>query len=82
MLRPGIHPARTSAHIPRIVPPWAWRRTTHQPARPPISSGGFPVSVEPFGYREKSNTVVLTARQRDAYTGPREDTVRQLVGAH
>jgi hypothetical protein len=43
--------------------------------------GGFHVSVEPFGYREKSNTVVLSARQRDAYNGPREETVRQLVGA-
>jgi len=44
--------------------------------------GGFRVSVEPFGFREKSNTVVLSARQRDAYNGPREETARQLVGAH
>lgn len=43
---------------------------------------GFHVAVEPFGYREKSNTVVLSARHRDAYNGPREETVRQLVGAH
>lgn len=31
---------------------------------------GFRVTVEPFGYRERSNTVVLTARPRDAYTRP------------
>jgi putative S-adenosyl-L-methionine-dependent methyltransferase len=29
---------------------------------------GFEVSVEPFAHREKSNTVVLTARHRDAYS--------------
>ncbi len=28
---------------------------------------GFRVEVEPFAYREKSNTVVMTARQRDAF---------------
>jgi hypothetical protein len=28
---------------------------------------GFNVTVEPFGFRKGSNTVVLTARQRDAY---------------
>lgn len=31
---------------------------------------GFNVSVEPFAYREKSNTVILTARSRDAYLRP------------
>jgi hypothetical protein len=30
---------------------------------------GFRVEVEPFAFREGSNTVVLTARQRDAYRG-------------
>lgn len=30
---------------------------------------GFRVVIEPFTYREGSNTVVLTARQRDAYRG-------------
>jgi hypothetical protein len=30
---------------------------------------GFRVGVEPFAYREGSNTVVLTARHRDAYEG-------------
>lgn len=30
---------------------------------------GFRVDVEPFGFREGSNTVVLTARHRDAYQG-------------
>ncbi len=30
---------------------------------------GFRVGVEPFPYREGSNTVVLTARHRDAYEG-------------
>jgi hypothetical protein len=29
--------------------------------------GGFRVGVEPFGHREGSNTVVLTARHRDAH---------------
>lgn len=29
---------------------------------------GFNVTIEPFGYREGSNTVVLQARPRDAYT--------------
>ena len=28
---------------------------------------GFNVDVEPFGYREGSNTTVLTARHRDTY---------------
>ena len=28
---------------------------------------GFRVGIEPFAYREGSNTVVLTARHRDAY---------------
>ncbi len=28
---------------------------------------GFRVQVEPFAFREKSNTVVMTARQRDAF---------------
>jgi hypothetical protein len=32
--------------------------------------GGFRVTVEPFAYRERSNSVVLTARPRDAYTRP------------
>ena len=27
---------------------------------------GFEVSIEPFGYRQGSNTVVLDARPRDA----------------
>jgi hypothetical protein len=31
---------------------------------------GFRVNVEPFAYREKSNTVVLSARSRDAYQRP------------
>jgi hypothetical protein len=31
---------------------------------------GFRVVVEPFAYREGSNTVVLSARPRDAYTRP------------
>jgi len=31
---------------------------------------GFRVTVEPFAYREGSNTVVLSARPRDAYTRP------------
>jgi hypothetical protein len=31
---------------------------------------GFRVSVEPFPFREGSNTVVLTARSRDAYVRP------------
>jgi hypothetical protein len=31
---------------------------------------GFRVSVTPFGYREGSNSVVLDARPRDAYTRP------------
>jgi hypothetical protein len=30
--------------------------------------GGFNVTIEPFGYREGSNIVVLQARPRDAYT--------------
>ena len=30
---------------------------------------GFHVGIEPFGFREGSNTVVLTARHRDAYQG-------------
>ena len=30
---------------------------------------GFAVTLEPFGYREGSNTVVLCARHRDAYRG-------------
>jgi hypothetical protein len=28
---------------------------------------GFRVTIEPFAFREGSNTVVLTARQRDAF---------------
>jgi hypothetical protein len=32
---------------------------------------GFHVSLDPFAWREGSNTVVLTARQRDAYDEPR-----------
>jgi hypothetical protein len=35
--------------------------------------GGFRVAVEPFSHREGSNTVVLTARQRDAYRRPDAD---------
>jgi hypothetical protein len=31
---------------------------------------GFRVTVEPFAFREGSNTVVLTAHQRDAYRAP------------
>jgi hypothetical protein len=31
---------------------------------------GFTVDVEPFGFRPGSNTVVLSARPRDAYTPP------------
>jgi hypothetical protein len=31
---------------------------------------GFQVAVEPFRFRKGSNTVVLTARQRDAYQSP------------
>ena len=31
------------------------------------SARGFRVDVEPFAYRERSNTVVLVARHRDAY---------------
>jgi hypothetical protein len=42
---------------------------------------GFTVKVEPFRYREKSNTVVLTARQRDAYQRPTPATPVELVGA-
>jgi hypothetical protein len=33
---------------------------------------GFSVTLEPFSYREKSNTVVLQARPRDAYSRPAE----------
>jgi hypothetical protein len=33
---------------------------------------GFRVTVEPFAYREGSNTVVLSARPRDAYARPVE----------
>jgi hypothetical protein len=33
---------------------------------------GFRVAVEPFAYREGSNTVVLHARPRDAYSRPAE----------
>jgi hypothetical protein len=32
--------------------------------------GGFRVTVEPFAYRERSDSVVLTARPRDAETRP------------
>ncbi len=32
---------------------------------------GFRVAVEPFAYREESNTVVLSARPRDAYSPAR-----------
>jgi hypothetical protein len=32
---------------------------------------GFQVSLEPFTYREKSNTVVLTARRREASSDER-----------
>jgi hypothetical protein len=35
--------------------------------------GGFRVTMEPFTYREGSNTVVLSARQRDAYIRPPAD---------
>lgn len=42
---------------------------------------GFTVRVEPFRYREKSNTVVLTARQRDAYQRPAPAAPGELVGA-
>jgi hypothetical protein len=31
---------------------------------------GFSVTLEPFTYREKSNTVILNARPRDAYSRP------------
>jgi Putative S-adenosyl-L-methionine-dependent methyltransferase len=31
---------------------------------------GFRVGLEPFSYREKSNTIVLSARPRDAYSPP------------
>jgi hypothetical protein len=36
---------------------------------------GFRVTVEPFSHREKSNTVVLSARPRDAYRRPHADEV-------
>jgi len=45
------------------------------------SRGGFDVSVEPFTYREKSNTVVLTARSRDAYVRPAASTAGTLAAA-
>src|SRR6476620_6262151 len=35
---------------------------------------GFRVVVEPFAYREGSNTVVLTARPRDAFNRPKPKT--------
>jgi hypothetical protein len=34
---------------------------------------GFRVSIEPFAYREGSNTAVLNARPRDAYANPATD---------
>jgi hypothetical protein len=40
---------------------------------------GFRVGIEPFGFREGSNTVVLTARHRDAYEGRAASTDRQLA---
>ncbi len=43
---------------------------------------GFTVEIAPFGYREGSNTVVLQARPRDAYTRPatRPPTVAVPIG--
>jgi hypothetical protein len=40
---------------------------------------GFHVTVEPFTHREKSNTVVLTARQRDAYTRAPAPATREVA---
>jgi hypothetical protein len=44
---------------------------------------GFQVGVDPFAFREGSNTVVLTARHRDAYRGRAATTDRRpaLVAA-
>jgi hypothetical protein len=42
---------------------------------------GFRVTVEPFAYRERSNTVVLTARPRDAYTHPRQAAAAAVAAA-
>ena len=40
---------------------------------------GFHVTVEPFTHRERSNTVVLTTRSRDAYTRGPETSTREVV---
>jgi len=42
---------------------------------------GFRVEVEPFRYRANSNTVVLTARSRDAYSRPRACASGQAAAA-
>jgi hypothetical protein len=42
---------------------------------------GFRVDVEKFAHREKSNTFVLTARQRDAYVRPGGALARALAPA-
>jgi hypothetical protein len=43
--------------------------------------GGFNVTVEPFAHREGSNTVVLSARSRDAYTRPAQVREELAVAA-
>jgi hypothetical protein len=43
---------------------------------------GFRVDIEPFAHRERSNTVVLTARHRDAYMRMAASPAQHLVGAH
>jgi hypothetical protein len=42
---------------------------------------GFVVTVEPFAYRKGSNTAVLTARPRDAYSRPADVRGETLAGA-
>lgn len=42
---------------------------------------GFDVTIEPFAFREKSNTAVLTALQRDAYRRQRTSEIGDAVGA-
>jgi hypothetical protein len=41
--------------------------------------GGFRVDVEPFTHRERSNTIVLTARHRDAHARPATNAAEQLA---
>jgi hypothetical protein len=62
---PLVRASITPGEIAELSAKHAIARTPWWPRR-----SGFRVDVEPFAHREGSNTVVLSARPRDAYVGP------------